>query len=344
MALFDDTSRTGFELELLAPKGKTRKELADRLARTWGGSVRYGLKFLGAFDQRGADEPLCKLNLAFRVEKDGKQLVDIVDDCTIESELDREAKPIRGSFLLVTNDVRLGHWAEQVAWVDRLDVRAMLQPFFDTFFGDLGEPGEGGVRRDQRAVFDRLGNTLAVLSPPERDRERVAEIVTRPLLAAEREEFLADILDAARELEFFIPSEGALHVHYDAGPWRDTRRLAQLIDAFAAQRHRLRHAVQTNPACKRLGSYGDDVVGAAMEELSRIANGNRATPFPEFAARILEAGTNKFVDLNIQGVVKKRPKQPTLEARFFPMAMEIDRIMDMLGTVEDFLLTAYGRD
>src|SRR5688572_18734987 len=101
--------RTGLELELLAPIGLTRFDLARSLAAATGGELSFGLKhvvdgFLGA-EQR----PRCSLSLAAHVkDRDGDSWASFVDDVTIRDELATGGDE-RAPFVIV-DDTRIAKW------------------------------------------------------------------------------------------------------------------------------------------------------------------------------------------------------------------------------------------
>lgn len=55
----------------------------------------------------------------------------------------------------------------------------------------------------------------AIATPLPGERERPCEIITPPLQNNYRD-YLETILNAARDLDFTIPQEGAIHIHFDA--------------------------------------------------------------------------------------------------------------------------------
>lgn len=87
----DENRRSGFELELMAPVGKSRFDLARALARRIGGTVLCGNKFYS--EQKTEEGKLInQLTPAFRVySNDGRLWATLVDDNTLRSDVDNAA-------------------------------------------------------------------------------------------------------------------------------------------------------------------------------------------------------------------------------------------------------------
>jgi D-alanine-D-alanine ligase len=167
------------ELELLAPDGATRHDLASRLAARLGGIPGYGLKY--ASPGRSANGlPRCGFSVSSRVTVGGKACCTPVDDLSITTDLradaDKTAPPV------MMDDVRLATWMERHAR-PRRGARA----------------GPAGVER---------GPTVEGV-----------EVVPRPLGRFKREDAVAGILEEARALGFTVSAETAIHVHVDLHAW-----------------------------------------------------------------------------------------------------------------------------
>jgi hypothetical protein len=327
---FGPDSRTGYELELLAPRGKSRLDLALALADRVGGRVRYGLKYQSE-GRHGDGRPVCDLSPAFAVvDGEGVVLCTLVDDVTLKAELDKEAPTATGYYRVVIDELRLALWAESRCWSDEAGADAVLAGYAETFAGTLGEAGgEGAKHAEHRVLLDRWGHALAVVATYPGERERACEVVTRPLARGEREAVVGTILEVAKALDFGLPEESALHLHLDADPWRAQARLRQLVQDYSAARHVLYEELRPNPGAKRLGPFRPSVVRAA------------ATPADDdesYREALLSAGVTKYSDINLLGIVRRRPRQPTLEFRCLRMSMDASEIFEMTDAVEGFLL------
>ena len=102
-------NRVGLEVELLAPPGKTRFDLARALAKLAGGALRLSFKYHGQGTLPDG-RPDCQLSPAAKVLVRGKWFASIVDDPTILDDLAPDAEPMR---IARTDDVRLAAWIER---------------------------------------------------------------------------------------------------------------------------------------------------------------------------------------------------------------------------------------
>lgn len=327
---FGPDSKTGFELELLAPRGKSRRDLAIALAKATGGEVRQGFKYQSEGPHRDG-RPICDLTPAWRIEHDGDVLFTLVDDVTVRDGLDADADTPEGLFRLVLDDLRFALWAEPRCWAeDGAAPEVQLAPLLETFEARIGARGRDGAKVEHhRVVATRWDHALCVLAAYEGERERVCEVVTRPLGRDEREDVIARILDCALAAGFVPPAEAALHVHLDNAPWMSSERLCQLIADSAAARSMLYEILKPNPRCRRLAAFAPDMV--------RLARTRAALPFDELRKLLLDAGATKYVDINVLGVLKERPRHPTVEVRCLPMSLDVAEMFSNVAAVEDFL-------
>ncbi len=317
-------ARVGLELELLAPRGRTRVDVARALARRFGGHVEHGFKYYSEGKLLGG-RPLCRLSHAARVvERGGRVLVAVVDDNTIREGLGRDGRGTP-AMLHAADDVRFALLAERVCWSRRGAVDSRLAPLASLLGGSVEEHG----------VLDAYGHPVVVATRESAARARVCELVTRPLAASERGRVVTALLDEASRLRLTVPAEAGLHAHYDAGPWRSTRALRRLILESAARRDEWAAALRPNPRCRKLGPFPPDVVRVAREG-ARVA-------FPTFAAALQLAGLHRSCDLNLLGVVERHPRHATLEVRCLPMSLGAADVLRSLATVEALLGAVLAR-
>lgn len=316
---FSDESRTGVELELLAPPGSTRREVALALAGGDSARVEAGFKYYGPGQRDEAGRSVCLLTPAFRVlNPDGTLAATVVDDPTVRVGLRPGLPPSLGP-CLQTDDVRLAKWIERRCWSASEALEQKLSPLTESF--------EGRWSRDR--LVDRYGHTL-VRTAPERhvsDSERVCELVIPPLRREERAARWASLFGAAAAAGAALLPEGALHLHLDAGPWRTTRRLAALLRSTEA----LRAATQSRRQSRFTGPLAPDVLRVAREADPEL-------PFEVFAAALLLAGAKKFCDLNVLGAIEEFPVHPTLELRYFDPTLDARVLVSTVERVETFLL------
>lgn len=309
--------RTGFEIELMAPPGVSRRTLAQDLAAGCGGQVRS----VWHHDSEPSLVPglgrFLHLTQGFEVRRaDGDLLCTLVDDVTLLDGLNPRAKPPPGWFRILCDDSRLlrllaRHSDPAGALPDALDATAALwgsevQRIADVY--RLDDPG---------------GVTIALGAPQGGERERPCEIITPPL-TGDHGAALEELLGPARKLGFTIPHEAAVHMHVDGGPFRQPHALANVVRLFAHWREPLRMLLQTNPACRRLAPLPDPLVAAADGEPT----------YAELQAAATEGALGKFFDVNLTQLLTETPIRDTIEIRILPGAIHTGDIMNRAGLVE----------
>ena len=245
--------RTGFEIELMAPPGRSRRDLARDLAGRCGGQVRP----VWHHDSEPSLVPglgrFLHLTQGFEVRRpDGSPLCTLVDDVTLLAGLDPAAAAPPGWFRILSDDPRLlrllaAHSDPGGTLGTALDATARLWATEVQRHGDV-------YRLD-----DAAGATIALAAPLGGERERPCEIVTPPLTGDHRAR-AGELLGPARELGFTVPREAAVHLHLDGAPFRRPYALANVVRLFAHWREPLRALLQTNPACRRLAPLPEPLV------------------------------------------------------------------------------------
>jgi hypothetical protein len=309
--------RTGFEIELMAPPGVSRRTLAMDLAGRCGGSVRP----VWHSDSEPSLVPglgrFLHLTQGFEVRRpDGALLCTLVDDITLLAGLDAKAPPLPGWFRVLTDDARL------------LRLIARHSDPSGTIGTLLEQTAElWGSKVQQHGDVYRLNDagdiTIALAAPLGGERERPCEIVTPPLTEA-FEESLEELLGPARELGFTVPYEAAVHLHLDGAPFRAPHALANLVRLFAYWREPLRAVLRTNPACRRLAPLPGPLVAAVQ-----------GTPTDaELRAAAAEGELTKFFDVNLTQLLTDTPIRDTVEIRILPGGIEAGPIVDRAALVE----------
>lgn len=301
--------KVGLELELLAPPGKTRFDLARALAKLAGGALRLSFKYHG----QGVlpdGRPDCHLTPAARVLVKGKWFASVVDDPTIVDDLAAGADSLR---IARTDDVRLALWIER-------NCHGAFGPLKKVF--DAKEEEDGFV--------DPWGQPLVRWHEVSEERLRVAEVVLRPLTRKELAPTLRKVMKLAAAEGFTVPAEAAIHAHFDAEPFRSTPALRRLVLKWSEERARWLERLKPNPRCRKLGPFPPDVVRVAKEATDDL-------PFSTLAAGMLLAGLHRAIDVNVLGVVERHPKQPTVEVRCLPGSLDANETLERLAIVETFL-------
>jgi hypothetical protein len=309
--------RTGFEIELLAPPGRSRRTLAVALAGRCGGRVRP----VWHHDSEPSLVPglgrFLHLTRGFEVRRpDGALLCTLVDDVTLLAGLDPRAPAPPGWYRILSDEPRLLRLLAA-----QCDPAGPIESALDAAARLWGS----GVRRhgDVYRLDDPAGATVALAAPQGAERERPCEIITPPL-AAGHAAALEELLGPARELGFTVPREAAVHLHVDGAPFREPHALANLVRLFAHWRDALRTVLQTNPACRRLAPLPEPLV-AAVRGVPSTAELRRAAA---------EGGLTKFFDVNLTQVLTDAPVRDTVEVRILPGAIEAGPIVDRAGLVE----------
>lgn len=309
--------RIGFEIELMAPPGLSRRSLALDLAGRCGGRIRP----VWHHDSEPSLVPglgrFLHLTRGFEVRRpDGTLLATLVDDVTLLDGLDPRTPAPPGWFRVLSDDPRLlsllaAHSDPGGALATALDQTARLWGTEVQRHGDVYRLG------------DPTGATIALAAPQGGERERPCEIVTPPL-AADHAERLEELLGPARELGFTVPTEAAVHLHVDGAPFREAAALANVVRLFAHWREPLRRVLGTNPACRRLAPLPSQLVAAAAGEPS----------LDELAAAANAGGLTKYFDVNLTQLFAETPIRDTVEIRILPGAIDAADIVPRAAVVE----------
>ncbi|MFG1606918.1 amidoligase family protein [Actinoplanes sp. NPDC049265] len=310
--------RTGFEIELLAPAGRSRLALAQDLAARCGGQVRP----VWHHDSEPSLVPevgrFRHLTQGFEVRRaDGSPLCTLVDDVTLLADVDPRVPPAPGWFRILTDDPRI---------LRLIALHTDPGVTVDTALDAAAELWHTTVSRHDGIVVldDERDVTIALAAPQGGERERPCEIITPPLTTGHHAA-LEELLGPAREMGFTVPQEAAVHLHVDGGPFRGPRALANLVRLFAHWRDPLRTVLQTNPNCRRLAPLPDPLVKVADGDEPTIAALRRAAD---------EGELSKYFDVNLTQVLTDTPRRDTVEVRILPGAITADEILARAGLVE----------
>jgi hypothetical protein len=320
--------KIGCEIELLAPRGSSRRVLAERYARDGGGDV---VPFFHPQSELSLvpDTPVFEnLTLGFEArDASGATIARCVDDLTLVDDLDREKAPVRGWFRVVSDDTRLLNLVARVGRADAGPLEAVAR--VAELFGTEAEVFPEGMVR----VTDRNRAPIAIATALPGERERPCEIVTPPI-ESEHEERLEALLAPARELGFTIPKEAAVHVHYDGTAFcepRAFRNLVRLIETYAIA---LKKHVATNPRCRRLGGWPE-----ALHEIVESEDFVELS-WADAKERLESVGLTKYCDVNVKNIVHDITDKHTIEVRVFPGAIETQPILDGAALFEHVLRRA----
>jgi hypothetical protein len=320
--------RAGFEIELLAPPGRSRQTLAEHLAAVAGGRVRP----VWHHDSEPSLVPglgrFLHLTRGFEVQRaDGTPVCTLVDDVTLIDDLDPRAAAPPGWFRILSDDARL------------LNLLAAQSDPAGELSGALDAAARLWGTRVQRIgdvyrLDDPAGATVALAAPHGGERERACEIVTPPL-TGDHGAALQALLGPARALGFTVPAEAAVHVHFDGAPFRQPHALANVIRLFGYWRQALHALLRTNPACRRLAPLPAPLMAAAGggPSLDDAAAG-RSPSLEDLRRAAAEGGLSKFFDVNLTQLLTGSPRRDTIEVRILPGTLDADDVLNRAGLVE----------
>lgn len=315
----------GVEIELMAPVGVTRADLAWAVARAQGGRVRRFFHQQAEPINIPAQSVFENLTLGFEaIAPDGASIARFVDDLTLQADCDRAAQPLRDWYRIVADDARFLRLLSR-----HCDAEAPLETVLSPFaalFGVTPEHHPSGMVR----VSDEQGQSIAIGAPLPGQRERPCEIITPPLRTGHGAALDA-LLAPARAAGFTLPMEGATHLHFDAAPLTRAPILARLGQTLLQHGAALKRLVGANPHCVRLGAWPD-----AFADL--CASPNFATlDWPAARAAMLEAGVSKYCDYNLLNIAKANATKHTFEVRVLPSHLHAAPIIAAAGLFEGVL-------
>lgn len=324
--------KKGFEIELLAPRGHSRRDLADHIARRVGGEVRTCFYPQSEPSLVPGLPVFENLVLGFDVrDANGERVALLVDDLTLQADLDRQAAPLPGWIRVLSDDRRLlalvQRHCDPTASLDRV-----LEPMAD-LFGSKLDLADGNVSK----VSDAYGRSVAMVAQLPGERERPCEIITPPVEGNARD-VLEPLLQDAGALGFTVPAEAAVHVHFDAAALCSTRVISRLVDALDRHGQALRDHVDTNPRCSRLAPWSNALVACVGSDLFRSAN------WPKARAMLAETRPTKYCDFNLSNIAFETPNKHTFEVRILPGSMDVSQILEQAALFEHLLLWATGSD
>lgn len=320
--------RIGVEIELLAPVGLSRLDLALAIADTVDGSVRRFFHPQSEPSLVPGSPVFHNLTLGYEVLDSKQQIVAFcVDDLTLQKDLNRAAKPTSGWYRIVSDDERLLRLISQ-----NTDPDLPLAQVMNTvagLFGTSPECGSGGMIK----VNDRLGCSIAIAAPLPGERERPCELITVPI-EVEHASHLEQLLRTARALQFQVPHEGATHIHFDATALKSAHAIRNLVNIYSTHHAILKRLIGTNPNCRRLGLWS--------EELTKTVNAPnfRKLPWTQAREQLMAANLTKFCDLNLMNFVHEFTDKNTIEVRILPVWLEAEPILQVASLFVAIFQTA----
>ena len=307
--------RIGVEIELLAPSGKSRFDLANAISSHYQGRVQRYFHPQSEPSLVPGTPIFHNLTLGFEV-LDARQhrVAQCVDDLTLQADLNRHAPPKAGWYRVVSDDERLLRLIKQQADAT-LPLEQVMNPIAK-LFGMTPELGAGGMIR----VNDESGASIAIAAPLPGERERPCELITPPM-ENDHKQKLELLLNLARQLQFTAPVEGATHIHFDATALQSAHAMANLINLYSTYSEILKVVMNTNPHCRRLGTW--------PESLLELVNspGFRNLSWEEAREQLKTLKLTKYCDLNIGNCIYAIVDKNTIELRILPVWLDSEPIL-----------------
>ncbi|MBF2016138.1 MAG: amidoligase family protein [Rivularia sp. T60_A2020_040] len=317
--------KIGCEIELLAPKGLSRKDLAYSIAQANNGTVRR-IFYPQSEPSLVPGKPLFhNLTLGFEViDQQGSLIAKCVDDLTLQDDLNKSQPPKPGWYRIVSDDTRILELITHQANPEKSQTE-VLKPIADLFGTCAEESPEGMVR-----VADNTGLPIAIAAPLPGERERPCELISAPIDTNHAEK-LEVLLKTARLLGFTAPVEGATHIHFDAKPLCSANVFANLVNVFHAHGENLKRLVGSNPKCRRLGKWDVNLLKLINE------SDFRELPWEQAKARVAKLELTKYCDFNLKNLIHPIPDKLTFEARIFPVWLDSQPIVEAAALCEAIL-------
>lgn len=308
--------KIGVEVELLAPKGCSRYDLALAVAHSHGGTV-HRCFHPQSEPSKVPDAPIFEnLTLGFEVyDARGDLLARCVDDLTLQLDLDKKQPPKHNWYRIVSDDMRLLRLIMHNTQANAV-LSEVLKPVAKLFNSTLTSNPDGMVR-----LSDDRGASIAIAAPLPGERERPCELITAPL-TSNHYQHLQALLSTAQALQFYAPAEGATHIHFDATRLCSAAALANLVALLWQHGTALRQLVGSNPRCTRLGGWPQE-----LHELV-YSSGFTQLRWEQAVERMAVLNLTKYCDFNLVNLLRAHPEKHTFEVRIFPVWLEAAAIMN----------------
>lgn len=190
--------KTGFEIELVAPQGRSRDNIAHVLARKNRGTVRRFFHPQSEPSKVSGHPTFENLTQGFELlNSSGDPVACFVDDLTLQADFKKQIASQLGWYRIIADEARLLRLVMRHCDPEA-SADIVLGPLAD-LFGTKVLPHESGIFR----VVDDRGVSVAICAPLPGERERPCEIVTAPMATGHHEK-LSELLDEAIAQGFTI--------------------------------------------------------------------------------------------------------------------------------------------
>ena len=321
-------SRIGFEIELLAPKGKSRRDLANAIAEFNGGTVKR-VFHPQAEPIHIPNNPIFEnLTLGFKIYSPSDELIALcLDDLTLQADLDKAERPKDGWYRIVSDDSRL---LQLVACqVDaELPINNVLIRIADLYHTSV-QSDNSGMKR----VVDLTNQTITIAAPLPGERERACELVTAPIKNHHQDQ-LNTLLNIAKSLNFTIPCEGATHLHFEAFELHSAHIIRNIVNLFGSYDKLLMVLFKTNNKCIRLGRWHQSIFELVEQPWFPSLSWQQVKD--EFKLLPL----TKYCNYNLINIIHEIQDKPTFEVRILPSTLDPFEITCAASVIETLLFMA----
>ena len=322
--------KTGLEIELLAPAGRSRANLAEAIAERFGGKTTRIFYPQSEFSRLDNAPVFENLTLGYDVlGREDELIARCVDDLTIVDDLAAAAAPKPGWYRIVSDDRRWINLAARLCDPSE-PAETVLDPLARLFATQPLRADGDFVR-----ICDQEGASVAMCAPLPGERERPCELITAPL-TVNREVMLSGLLSIARQEGFTVPAESATHIHFDGRRLASSGVIAALVRVFGTYRQELRDLVKTNPRCVRLGDWPSKVYRTVA------ADDFEGLSWQQAAQRLRETGALKYCDFNFVNLLAGLPGKFTFEVRILPGSLDSEFILNCVALFEALLKRCAG--
>lgn len=256
------------------------------------------------------------------LDRDGSLVARLVDDITIRTDLDAEIRSAPSWRRVVSDDPRMLRMLSVA--IEPIEEHVDSLPSVAERFGLQIEFNDAAAR-----LSDASDASVAMIAGMPGERERVCEIISPPLIN-ELPDWIELVTVAAANLGFSVPSEAAIHLHYDAALFRSLDVFRQLVWAFTDTTDAVHQSFGTNPNCRRLGP----LPSALVEVIDDLPDD---TSWPDVVAALTPIeGITKYADVNLTALLAEVPKdwKDTVEFRFLPGSIDAAEINDLVARVD----------
>lgn len=324
--------KIGIEIEMVAPKGVNRRDLAKAIALHFQGNVTPYFHPQVEPSKVSGQSLFKNLTPAFEVrDQHGQRIAQCVDDLTLQDDLDKTASPQAGWYRIVSDEHRLLQLVMQQA--DASDPLSDVLTPIAHLFGTEPQHGHGEMVR----VMDQTGESIAIAAPLPGERERPCELITAPI-DHNHYETLDVLLGIAHQLGFKPAAEGAIHIHFDATALMHASVLANLMRVLWQFGDELKTLVKSNPRCRRLGRWPqalyDHIQQPEWSDLDWQQATQSLAPFE----------VSKHCDFNIKNIIDGNVEKQTFELRILPVCLDATTTLETAKLFEAMLQWAIHAD